>query len=49
MERRQAVGRVVITDPDLIASLRPSPECIAEIERIEAAQRRPRPRMLIGG
>jgi len=42
-------GRVVVTDPDLLASLRLSPEAVARIERLERAQRRPGPRIVLGG
>jgi len=42
-------GRVVVTDPDLLESLRLSPEAVARIERLERAQRRPGPRIVLGG
>ena len=42
-------GRVIVTDPDLLASLRLSPEAVARIERLEHAQRRPGPRIVLGG
>jgi hypothetical protein len=44
---RRPQGKVV-TDPALLASLRPSAEAIAAIERMEAAALRPRPRILVG-
>jgi hypothetical protein len=53
MERRtipktgDVPGRVVITDPDLLASLRLSPEARERIERLERAQMAPRPRIVL--
>ena len=44
-----SAGRVIVTDPDLLASLRLSPEATARIERLEQAQRRPRPGVVLGG
>lgn len=40
---RHVQGRVIITDPKIIASLRPSPEAMARIERLERSVNRPRP------
>lgn len=52
LKRRTILRRtnpgVVITDPELLASLRLSPEAIAKIERMERASMRPLPRILIG-
>jgi hypothetical protein len=52
LKRRTILRRtnpgVVITDPELLASLRLSPEAIAKIERMERASMRPLPRIVIG-
>lgn len=43
----RAPGRVIITDPAMLASLRPSPEAIARIERLERSTMGPHPRILL--
>lgn len=51
-QKRQSVQGahpgVIITDPKLLASLRLSPEALAEIERLDRATMRPLKRILIG-